>query len=405
MVRMVRVNPAFAELIPPLTPEEYAGLERSILEEGVREPIIVWTEYVKTGPYDENLSMYPTCPVTWIVDGHNRYKIATKYGLDFDTVEYDFDDENEVKLWMIDNQLSRRNLPDIDRILLEQQRASIVREEAKAKQSAAGGDRRSEEYRKTASVQMDKSGEHIDTRAEIAKKANVSMGSVARVEQIQKYKPELIEKIRSGEETIGGAYKKVVREKREASREAKRESNAEQVKQLETPLDAMGLFSTIVIDPPWDWGDEGDVNQMGRAKPDYATMPVDELEKLPIDRIAADDAHLYLWVTNRSLPKAFRLMESWGFRYITCITWVKPSFGMGNYFRGQTEQLLFGVRGSMLLKRKDAPTVLFAERGAGGHSSKPDEAYEFVESCSPGPYIDVFGRADRDGWSVWGQES
>ena len=195
------------------------------------------------------------------------------------------------------------------------------------------------------------------------------------------------------------------RREREQTREVKREKNAEQVKKLHTPLEAMGLFSTIVVDPPWDWGDEGDVNQMGRARPDYATMPISELESLPIGRIAAEDAHLYLWVTNRSLPKAFSLIEAWGFRYITCITWVKPTFGMGNYFRGQTEQLLFGVRGSLALKRKDAPTVLLADRGKGGHSSKPTEAYDLIESCSHAPYIDVFGRIERNGWSVWGQES
>ena len=147
------------------------------------------------------------------------------------------------------------------------------------------------------------------------------------------------------------------------------------------------------------------MNQMGRARPDYATMPISELESLPIGRIAAEDAHLYLWVTNRSLPKAFQLIKAWGFRYITCITWVKPTFGMGNYFRGQTEQLLFGVRGSLALKRKDAPTVLLADRGKGGHSSKPTEAYDLIESCSHAPYIDVFGRIERNGWSVWGQES
>ncbi|MBQ1388890.1 MAG: hypothetical protein IIY78_04605, partial [Clostridia bacterium] len=112
--------------------------------------------------------------------------------------------------------------------------------------------------------------------------------------------------------------------------------------------------------------------------------------------------HLYLWVTNRSLPKAFSLIEKWGFRYITCLTWVKPSFGIGNYFRGSTEQVLFAVKGSQPLKRKDACTHFCADRGK-GHSAKPDEFYKLVESCSYAPFIDVFGRKERDGWSVWGE--
>jgi N6-adenosine-specific RNA methylase IME4 len=192
------------------------------------------------------------------------------------------------------------------------------------------------------------------------------------------------------------------RERREQIRETERKDNSEKVSRLHNPLEAMGMFQTIVIDPPWDWGDEGDINQMGRAKPDYATMPISEIEALPIAKISADNCHLYLWVTNRSLPKAFRLIEAWGFRYITCLTWVKPYFGIGNYFRGSTEQVLFAARGSQPLKRRDVATHFVARRGK-GHSAKPDEFYNLVESCSYAPYIDIFGRKEREGWAVWGE--
>lgn len=192
------------------------------------------------------------------------------------------------------------------------------------------------------------------------------------------------------------------RAEREAVREEHRQENTEKIGTLATPLEAQGLFQTIVIDPPWDWGDEGDVNQFGRAKPDYHTMPIEDIEQLPVGRIADENCHLYLWVTNRSLPKAFRLIEAWGFRYITCLTWVKPSFGMGNYFRGSTEQVLFCVKGSQLLKRKDVGTHFEAPRGD-RHSAKPDEFYKLVESCSYAPFIDIFGRKGREGWAVWGE--
>lgn len=196
--------------------------------------------------------------------------------------------------------------------------------------------------------------------------------------------------------------KEAKRSEREAVREAERVENAEKIETLATPLDAQGLFQTIVIDPPWDWGDEGDVNQFGRAKPDYHTMPIEEIEQLPVGRIADDNCHLYLWVTNRSLPKAFRLIDAWGFRYVTCLTWVKPSIGMGNYFRGSTEQVLFCVKGSQPLKRRDVGTHFEAPRGD-RHSAKPDEFYKLVESCSYAPYIDIFGRKGREGWAVWGE--
>ena len=177
-----------------------------------------------------------------------------------------------------------------------------------------------------------------------------------------------------------------------------------------TVRDALALtggaeYQTIVIDPPWDWGDEGDVNQFGRAKPTYATMPIDEIAALPVGEIADDNAHLYLWITNRSLPKGFALLDAWGFRYVTMLTWVKPSFGMGNYYRGSTEQILFGVRGSLPLLRHDVGTHFEAPRGARGHSAKPDEFYRLVETCSPGPRIDMFARSERLGWTVWGNVS
>lgn len=202
---------------------------------------------------------------------------------------------------------------------------------------------------------------------------------------------------------VDAAYRAV----KEHAKEQRRDENRQKVQATQSPTAVLGegRFATIAIDPPWDWGDEGDFDQMGRAKPDYATMPFDELLKLPVAQFADDDCHLYLWITNRSLPKGFQLLEAWGFRYVTCLTWCKPSFGMGNYFRGQTEHILFGVKGSQPLKRKDAGTWFQAERGPDGHSSKPDAFFELVESCSPGPYLEIFSRRSRGDWKAWGADS
>lgn len=204
------------------------------------------------------------------------------------------------------------------------------------------------------------------------------------------------------------AVKKAAERKQKAEQhEASRAFDGALVSTLDDALAAAnGLrYQTVVIDPPWDWGDEGDVNQFGRAKPTYATMPIHEIAALPVDEIAAPDAHLYLWITNRSLPKGFALLEGWGFRYVTMLTWVKPSFGMGNYYRGSTEHVLFGVRGSLPLLRRDVGTHFEAPRGQHGHSAKPDEFYRLIETCSPGPRIDMFARTERPGWVVWGNVS
>jgi len=207
------------------------------------------------------------------------------------------------------------------------------------------------------------------------------------------------DKIKSGEATKVQAKRKV----KEIRRERKRAENAVKVEAAKKPDDLDGLFTTIVIDPPWDWGDEGDVNQLGRARPDYATMPVSEIAKLPLGKLSDADAHIYCWVTNRSMPKVFGLLEAWGFRFVTILTWPKKHFGMGNYFRGQTEHVVFGVKGSLQLKRKNAGTLLPAWDNARKHSAKPGEFLEFVESCSPGPYLEMFSRSKRHGWVMWGE--
>jgi N6-adenosine-specific RNA methylase IME4 len=213
-----------------------------------------------------------------------------------------------------------------------------------------------------------------------------------------------------GAADIGGNPPPVdsVAEKRaakEAEREARRAENAKLVAATPDPLMSGARFATIMLDPPWDWGDEGDQDQMGRARPVYATMPYEQILQLPLPILADKDCHLYLWITNRSLPKGFSLIERWGFRYVTCLTWAKPHFGMGNYFRGQTEHVLFGVKGSQPLKRADVGTLFPAPRGPLGHSSKPIQFYDLVESCSPGPYLEMFARSGREGWMPWGAET
>lgn len=191
---------------------------------------------------------------------------------------------------------------------------------------------------------------------------------------------------------------------KEAQREERRDENAALVRESPRLAELGEIFPTIVLDPPWDWGDEGDVDQFGRARPTYDTMSIDEIAALPLGDIAEQNAHVYLWITNRSLPKGFALLEMWGFRYVTALTWVKPHFGMGNYFRGQTEHVLFGVRGNLPLLRNDRGTVIEAPR-AGPHSAKPDAFYELVQECSPGPWLEMFSRNARPGWVGWGAEA
>lgn len=164
-------------------------------------------------------------------------------------------------------------------------------------------------------------------------------------------------------------------------------------------VDAMPeVFGCIAIDPPWRYDNRA---TRGAAEDHYPTMSLDELAALELP--AAADSHLYLWTTNPFLHEAFHLLDAWGFTYKTCLTWCKPQMGMGNYFRGTTEHVLFGIRGRCPTLANDIPTHFVADRTR--HSAKPDAFYDLVERSSPGPRLDMFARTRRLGWYAWGNEA
>jgi len=165
------------------------------------------------------------------------------------------------------------------------------------------------------------------------------------------------------------------------------------------PASAEGTYPTIVIDPPWRYDN---VATRGAAEDHYPTMSLEELAELELP--AADDAHIYLWVTNGFIREGFDLLDAWGFTYKTTLTWCKPQIGMGNWFRNSTEHVLFGVRGKLPTQRNDVPTWFLANRTK--HSAKPESFYDLVESCSPSPWFEMFARRKRLGdWHVWGNEA
>jgi N6-adenosine-specific RNA methylase IME4 len=138
-------------------------------------------------------------------------------------------------------------------------------------------------------------------------------------------------------------------------------------------------------------------------------MPVETISALPVSELAAENAHLYLWVPNALLPEALRVMESWGYRYVTNLVWAKrrkdggpDGRGVGFYFRNVTELVLFGVRGSMRTLPPARRQVNMIETIKREHSRKPDELYDVIEACSPGPYLELFARYSRPGWDAWG---
>jgi N6-adenosine-specific RNA methylase IME4 len=163
------------------------------------------------------------------------------------------------------------------------------------------------------------------------------------------------------------------------------------------------LFGTILLDPPWL--ERGGGKCKRGADRHYPLMGVDDIYRT-VTRLRfapAPNAHCYLWVTNNFLPDGLHLMSLLDFRYVTNLVWVKDRFGLGFYFRGQHELLLFGVRGETIKTRtNNTPTVIQSPRRR--HSQKPDGVYDLIEANSQGPYLELFARTQRPGWTAWGNE-
>jgi N6-adenosine-specific RNA methylase IME4 len=174
-------------------------------------------------------------------------------------------------------------------------------------------------------------------------------------------------------------------------------------------------FKTILADPPWQFQ-----NKTGKMAPEhkrlnrYPTMKLDEIMALPVSEVADDTCHLYLWVPNALLPEGLDAMKAWGFRYKTNIVWEKvrkdgepDGRGVGFYFRNVTELLLFGIRGKgntrTLAPARSQVNLLRTQKRE--HSRKPDEIFKIIESCSCGPYLELFARGSRDNWVLWGNQA
>jgi N6-adenosine-specific RNA methylase IME4 len=173
-------------------------------------------------------------------------------------------------------------------------------------------------------------------------------------------------------------------------------------------------FATIVADPPWQFQ-----NRTGKVAPEhkrlnrYGTMTLQDIKDIPVQIAAAETAHLYLWVPNALLPEGLEVLKAWGFKYKSNVIWYKirkdggpDGRGVGFYFRNVTEILLFGVKGKnarTLPPGRSQVNIISTRKRE--HSRKPDEQYDLFQSCSPGPYMEMFARGKKKGWSVWGNQA
>ena len=168
-------------------------------------------------------------------------------------------------------------------------------------------------------------------------------------------------------------------------------------------------YGTILADPPWRFA-----NRTGKIAPEhrrlmrYPTMSLEEIQALPVAQVAKRQSHLYLWVPNALLAEGLEVMRAWGFTYKTNLVWYKvrqdggpDGRGVGFYYRNVTELVLFGVCGSLRTLTPARRQVNIIPSRKREHSRKPDDLYEIIEKCSPGPYLELFARYQRVNWTQW----
>lgn len=171
-------------------------------------------------------------------------------------------------------------------------------------------------------------------------------------------------------------------------------------------------FATVLADPPWRF-----TNRTGKVAPEhkrlsrYDTMTMSEIRELPVEDLVLPQSHLYLWVPNALVLEGLEVMKAWGFQYKTNLVWYKTrkdggpdGRGVGFYFRNVTELVLFGIRGGMRTLPPGRRQVNLFNSRKREHSRKPEEVFDVVEGCSPGPYLELFARHPREKWYQWGDE-
>ena len=382
---MIQVKDEFKKLIPPLSAEEHTQLTLNICKEGIREPLILWNNY--------------------IIDGHNRFEIANQFNLEYKTISKEFENEDEVKEWMILNQFGRRNLSAYQRSVLALELEDVFRIKAKENQKGGQGG--------VLLKQNSAEANPIETRKELSKVASVSHDTIAKVKKIQEKAPQEIKtKLSTGEISINAAYKEIKKEEKKEELKEKKEEYEKRVEAKNKNEFKVDIFKTketfrvIYADPAWSYNDKQDTPQLGGASKHYDTMTINQLSKLPVNKIAENNSVLFLWVTSPLLEDAFKVISSWGFKYKTSFIWDKVKHNMGHYNSVRHEILLVCTKGSCTPDNKILYNSVQRIERNNNHSEKPIEFLNIIDDLyNYGNKLEMFCRTiKKQNWYGWGNE-
>jgi len=372
-----------ANLFPLMDESQYSDLVADIKENGLIESIILYEGK--------------------ILDGRNRYNACNDAGVEPSFVEYEGEDALS---YVISLNLNRRHLN-------ESQRAMIGARLANMKH---GGDRKNqtanmpfEITNKDASDKLNVSERIIRSAKKVQKEGiedlqksveagKVSVSAASDIATLDKAEQEVI--VAKGEDEILKMAKKIRAKKsevRKAERIADIIKQTEDIKNLDINFDKS--YSCIVIDPPWGYGTEYDPNGRRAANP-YPEMTLEQIKDIKLP--ATNDCVLWLWTTHKFMRHSFDIIDTWGFRDVSILTWKKDRIGLGSWLRSQSEFCIMCVKGSPVVNLSNQSTVI--EGKLREHSRKPDAFYSMVDSLCVGTKLDYFSREQRNGWDTFGND-
>jgi N6-adenosine-specific RNA methylase IME4 len=352
-----KINQKFHSLIPPLSPDELSQLEANIIADGCRDPIVLWDGT--------------------IVDGHNRFDICTRNKIKFQTVDMEFDGEDEACDWIDANQLGRRNLTPDQRSIIRGRRYNRTKKQGKRTDLVANCNK-------------------VDTATALAEKHGVSRATVIRdgkraeaLDKLAETKPEEAKAVLDGK-------KRFV--------DVQHEQKIAEVKKAASLPESK--YRVIYADPPWSYAtpQHSQSAQATRLDNHYQSMSMAELCDLPIHGISQPDAVLFIWVTSPLLFQSLQVISAWGFTYKASFVWDKVKHNVGHYNSVRHELLLICTKGSCLPdSNKLTDSVQSIERT--GHSTKPEEFRDIIDTLYPhGKRIELFARKETKGWDTYGNE-
>ena len=385
----MEINNELKNLLQPLTDVEKQLLTESLKTEGCRDAIVLWNET--------------------IVDGHNRYEICNEYDIPFNTVQKEFEDIRDVKIWIYANQGARRNNTDGWKFEQAQAKKALLLEKGRDKQKETLGG-----YKHNSSVlsTIDKTENH-NTQNEIATDLGWSTGKVAMADKIwAKAEPEVKEKIKSGESSFNQAYQEIKKTEKKEKLQEKKKQYEERIKTKNETEFKVDIFNTsekfrvIYADPAWSYNDKQDTPQLGGAAKHYDTMSIKQICELPVKQISENDSVLFLWVTSPLLEDAFTVINSWGFKYKTSFVYDKIKHNMGHYNSVRHEFLLVCTKGNCLPDNKKLYDSVQSIERNDNHSEKPIEFLNIIDDLyNFGNKLEMFCRnIKKTNWYGWGNE-